>query len=183
MDNRGNSRANTCEKSRLCGRDVFIRSKTNAGLPGVWYWLTMVTTGNGELGFDFGMNLTVRLTDFGSILLVFGTEVMINRDSWGHSYFIVRGEILGFMKDEQLRKHLPRMFSLIKNEITCSTEHANFLEGQLAFSQICGSVIWQYVLGLSCLERHVIEGDNPVFDLQQLSMRRFPRVGLFESAA
>ncbi|QHO49834.1 uncharacterized protein DS421_1g17440 [Arachis hypogaea] len=28
---------------------------------------------------------------------------MINRDSRGHSYFIVRGEILGFMKDEQLR--------------------------------------------------------------------------------
>ena len=44
------------------------------------------------------------------------TEVMINRDSWGYSYLIVRGEILGFMKDEQLRKHLPRMFSLIKNE-------------------------------------------------------------------
>jgi len=40
---------------------------------------------------------------------------MINRDSRGHSYFIVRGEILGFMKDE-LRKHLLRMFSLIKNE-------------------------------------------------------------------
>ena len=38
------------------------------------------------------------------------------RDSWGHSYFVVRGEILGFTKDEQLRKHLPRMFSLIKNE-------------------------------------------------------------------
>ena len=38
---------------------------------------------------------------------------MIKRDSRGHSYFIVRGEILGFMKDEQLRKHLPRMFSLI----------------------------------------------------------------------
>ena len=44
------------------------------------------------------------------------TEVMINRDSWGYSYLIVRGEILGFMKDELLRKHLPRMFSLIKNE-------------------------------------------------------------------
>ena len=42
--------------------------------------------------------------------------VMIKRDSRGHSYFIVRGEILGFMKDELLRKHLPRMFSLIKNE-------------------------------------------------------------------
>ena len=44
------------------------------------------------------------------------TKVMINRDSWGYSYLIVRGEILGFIKDEQVRKHLPRMFSLIKNE-------------------------------------------------------------------
>ena len=44
------------------------------------------------------------------------TRVTINRDSWGHSYLIVRGEILGFVKDELLRKHLPRMFSLIKNE-------------------------------------------------------------------
>ena len=48
--------------------------------------------------------------------LVSRTEVMINRDSWGHSYFVVRGEILGFTKDELMRKHLPRMFSLIKNE-------------------------------------------------------------------
>lgn len=38
---------------------------------------------------------------------------MINRDSWGHSYLTVRGEILGFVKDGLLRKHLPRMFSLI----------------------------------------------------------------------
>ncbi len=43
-------------------------------------------------------------------------KVMINRDSWGYSYLIVRGEILGFIKDEQLRKHLPRMFSLIEIE-------------------------------------------------------------------
>ncbi len=43
-------------------------------------------------------------------------EVMINRDSWGYSYFVVRGEILGFPKDELLQKHLPRMFSSIKNE-------------------------------------------------------------------
>ena len=42
--------------------------------------------------------------------------VMIKRDSWGYSYSIVRGEILGFLEDELLRKHLPRMFSLIKNE-------------------------------------------------------------------
>ena len=33
---------------------------------------------------------------------------MIERDSWGHSYFVVRAEILGFTKDELLRKHLPR---------------------------------------------------------------------------
>jgi hypothetical protein len=46
----------------------------------------------------------------------FEIKVMINRDSWGHSYLIVRGEILGFIKDELMRKHLPRMFSLIKNE-------------------------------------------------------------------
>jgi hypothetical protein len=52
----------------------------------------------------------------GTILLVCGPEVMINRDSWGYSYSIVRGEILGFLEDELLRKHLPRMFSLIKNE-------------------------------------------------------------------
>jgi hypothetical protein len=41
---------------------------------------------------------------------------MINRDRRGHSYCVVRGEILGSTQDEQLRKHLPRMFSLIKNE-------------------------------------------------------------------
>ena len=43
-------------------------------------------------------------------------KVMINRDSWGYSYSIVRGGILGFMEDKRLPKHLPRMFSLIKNE-------------------------------------------------------------------
>ena len=31
-----------------------------------------------------------------------GFRDLINRDSWGHSYLIVRGEILGFMKDEQM---------------------------------------------------------------------------------
>ena len=38
---------------------------------------------------------------------------MINRDSRGHPYSTVRGEILGFVEDELLRKHLTRMFSLI----------------------------------------------------------------------
>ena len=41
---------------------------------------------------------------------------MINRDSRGHQYSVVRGEILGFTEDSLLRKHLPRMFSLIRNE-------------------------------------------------------------------
>ncbi len=42
---------------------------------------------------------------------------MINRDRRGHSYCGVRGEILGSPQDEQLRKHLPRMFSLIKKKL------------------------------------------------------------------
>jgi hypothetical protein len=48
--------------------------------------------------------------------LVSKAEVMINRDSWGRLYSVVRGEILGFTEDKLLRKHSPRMFSLIKNE-------------------------------------------------------------------
>ena len=40
--------------------------------------------------------------DLSPVLLVSWTEVMIKRDSWGYSYLIVRGEILGFMKDERL---------------------------------------------------------------------------------
>ena len=37
--------------------------------------------------------------DFGLILLVSETELKIKRDTWGHPYFVVRGDILGFMKD------------------------------------------------------------------------------------
>ena len=43
-------------------------------------------------------------------------EVMVERDGRGHSYCRVRGEILRSRQDGLLRKHLPRMFSLIKNE-------------------------------------------------------------------
>jgi len=55
------------------------------------------------------------------ILLVFFVgfhkiKVMIERDSRGHWYLTVRGEMLGFVKDQLQRKHLSRMFSLIKNE-------------------------------------------------------------------
>ena len=45
-----------------------------------------------------------------------GELIMIKRSSWGHLYFVARGEILGFTKDKPMRKHLSRMFSLIKNE-------------------------------------------------------------------
>ena len=41
---------------------------------------------------------------------------MVKRDGRGHSYCGVRGEILRSPQDEQVRKHLPRMFSLIKSE-------------------------------------------------------------------
>ena len=41
---------------------------------------------------------------------------MMNGDRRGHSYCDVRGEILGSSQDALKRKHLPRMFSLIKNE-------------------------------------------------------------------
>jgi hypothetical protein len=41
---------------------------------------------------------------------------MIKRNGRGHSYSGARGEILGPPEDGRLRKHLPRMFSLIKNE-------------------------------------------------------------------
>ena len=41
---------------------------------------------------------------------------MIKRDSWGHLYSGARGEILRLPEDKPLRKRLPRMFSLIKNE-------------------------------------------------------------------
>ena len=83
MDNRGNSRTNTCANTQLRGRVVFICNRTNPGSPGfvvihnnrtnrmasagdesfkfltyqlptVGYWPTVAMTGNGELGFDSG---------------------------------------------------------------------------------------------------------------------------------
>ena len=45
-----------------------------------------------------------------------GTGEKINRYSWGHSYLTVRGEILEFVKVVLLRRHLPKMFPLIKIE-------------------------------------------------------------------
>ena len=81
-DNCGNPGANTCENTRLLGRVVLIRYRTNAlrsfwmihnkrmeliacagaksfefltyQLSTVRYWLTVALTGNGELGFDSG---------------------------------------------------------------------------------------------------------------------------------
>ncbi len=83
LDNRSNSRANTCTKSRLLEGMYLLDTKPSWGQPQSWwfiitlriawlyagdasfkflpyqlsmvrYWLTMVTTGNGELGFDSG---------------------------------------------------------------------------------------------------------------------------------
>ena len=55
--------------------------------------------------------------NIGSLLYLIGfiAAIMSNRDNWWHSDSIVRGEILGFIKNDLRRKHLPIMFSLIKN--------------------------------------------------------------------
>ena len=50
------------------------------------------------------------------VLLAFRIRVMVNSGGCGHSYLTARCEILGCVKDERLRKHLPRMLSLIKND-------------------------------------------------------------------
>ena len=42
--------------------------------------------------------------------------VMIKKDKWGHSYLSERGEILRPDKDKQMRRHLPKLFLLIKDE-------------------------------------------------------------------
>ena len=42
-------------------------------------------------------------------------EVMTDGDGWGCSYLVVRGEILGFAKDEPVRKHSSGTFPSIKN--------------------------------------------------------------------
>ncbi len=79
------------------------------------WWVTFLTADAEFLrtrccanGRDHGLSV--------SILLVFRAEVMIDRDSWGCWYCRARGEILGFWQDQLMRKHSPRMSSLIKNE-------------------------------------------------------------------
>ena len=41
---------------------------------------------------------------------------MVYKIKWGCPYCCVRGEILGPQQDDLLRKHLPKVFLLIKNE-------------------------------------------------------------------
>lgn len=51
-----------------------------------------------------------------SYFMGYWLESNVNRDVRGHSYSVVRGEILRFTEDALLRKHLTRTFPLIKNE-------------------------------------------------------------------
>ena len=64
------------------------------------------------------MNILAWNNNIGSWYYFVGlcTKIMVERDRWGYLYSIVRGEILRFLEDKLLRKHLSRMFSLIKNE-------------------------------------------------------------------
>ena len=95
-------------------------------LSGTVGWLHCRPSGIGDVTLSklecskqaYALNMIAwdNTTGLWPIVLVCRTRVMIKRDSRGHSYSVVRGEILGFTEDEHLRKHLPRMFSLIKNE-------------------------------------------------------------------
>ncbi|KAF7807787.1 putative rRNA intron-encoded homing endonuclease [Senna tora] len=96
--------------------------------------------------------------------------VMINRDSRGHSYFIVRGEILGFMKDEQLRKHLPRMFFINQ-------------ERKLGPRRRVWKSIHSAGSGPSPLEGGAGEGESPVVPGPCRTTGRCRRDGLFGNAA
>ena len=40
----------------------------------------------------------------------------IDKDTWGYLYLLERGEILRPNKDNQMRKHLPSVYLLIKDE-------------------------------------------------------------------
>ena len=85
-------------------------------------------------------------------LLVSRTKVMANRDSRGHSYFLVRGEILRPRKDEHLRKHLPRMFSVSQERklqdrrrldtvVVVTINYANWGSGRLHhFNDLLGTL-------------------------------------------
>ena len=56
-------------------------------------------------------NLGLRFYFVGSRI-----EVMIDKESRGRSYSRARGEILGFLEDELMRKRSPSLCFLIKNE-------------------------------------------------------------------
>jgi len=43
-------------------------------------------------------------------------SLMINRDNWGNLYLYSSGEMRRQYKDKLMRKHLVKVFSLIKNE-------------------------------------------------------------------
>jgi len=43
-------------------------------------------------------------------------SLMINRDNWGNLYLYSSGEMRRQYKDKLMRKHLAKVFSLIKNE-------------------------------------------------------------------
>ncbi|KAD4586615.1 hypothetical protein E3N88_24216 [Mikania micrantha] len=81
-DNRSNSRANTCNKPRLLERMHLLDKRSTRALPVA----TMI--------HDNSTDRTALVPDFGPITLAFGIGVMINRDSRGHSYFIVRDTVL-----------------------------------------------------------------------------------------
>ena len=95
----------------LAGRSASPRALVRPGLS-LWgtLWYSLIVAGNQDFYcekirvFKAGLCSNTlawnnRIGRCGSILLVSRTAVMINRDSRGHQYSIVRGEILGFIED------------------------------------------------------------------------------------
>ncbi|GBP52917.1 hypothetical protein EVAR_47572_1 [Eumeta japonica] len=114
-------------------------------------------------------------------------EVMIKRDRLGHSYCDVRGEILGSSQDEHQRKHLPKVFSSIKNEIggaICLVNSGNERDSSLLnrrrhsgvrgvrVARLTGGVIKIFLEGPAASSRTRLSNNRSVMPLDVLGRTR-----------
>ena len=66
--------------------------------------------------FKAGISLNISAWNMRDLFLFGEGRELVKRYSGGHSYSLVRGEILRFREDALRRKPLPTMLLLIKNE-------------------------------------------------------------------
>ena len=96
-------------------------------------------------------------------LMIYRSEVMINRCSSGHSYLSVKGEIIGFVKDGLLRKHLSRRCYSMKPSRTLTLGISSFeisgfgevrlvlLRGYISLSLSLSLYIYIYIYIYICI--------------------------------